>query len=158
MFSLSQFEDAQSIVYETMQPTLQHNWPVLGEETGCEVWVKHENHTPTGAFKIRGGLFHMRQRKRAGKTNGVVTASTGNHGQSIPFAARREGIPATVVVPENNSLEKNAAMRALGAELVEIGHDFTSSKQHAEKLAREQGLDMVASFQQDLVLGVSFLK
>lgn len=153
--SQADFEDAKSIVYETMQPTLQHPWPLLCAQTGCEVWVKHENHTPTGAFKIRGGLVHMRQRKRAGKFNGVITASTGNHGQSIPFAAGREGIKATVVVPQNNSREKNAAMKALGAELIEVGHDFTSAKKFADELAAERGLDMIASFHRDLVLGVS---
>lgn len=150
-----QYEQARQIVYEAMQPTLQHAWPVLADELGCEVWVKHENHTPLGAFKVRGGLVHMRRRIEQGKTAGVITASTGNHGQSIPFAAKRVGVPAVVVVPENNSREKNVAMRALGAELLEIGHDFTASKAAAEQIAEERGLDMVASFQDDLVQGVS---
>ncbi len=149
------FEQARDIVYGAMQPTLQHAWPLLAAELGIEVWVKHENHTALGAFKVRGGLVHMRRRVENGQTNGVITASTGNHGQSIPFAAKREGVPAVVVVPENNSKEKNASMRALGAELIETGHDFTASKAAAERLAEERGLDMVASFQDDLVQGVS---
>lgn len=155
MYTRAEFEQASSIVYETLQPTLCYNWPLLAEACGCEVWVKHENQTPTGAFKVRGGLVHMRLRKERGETNGVITASTGNHGQSIPFAARREGIPAAVVVPENNSREKNAAMRSLGAELIEIGHDFNAAKDEAERIARERGYDMVASFQPELVMGVS---
>ncbi len=149
------FEEARNIVYQAMQPTLQHAWPVLASELGCEVWVKHENHTPLGAFKVRGGLVHMRRRIERGQTNGVITASTGNHGQSIPFAAQREGVPSVVVVPEDNSKEKNAAMRALGTELIETGHDFVASKAAAEQIAEERGLDMVASFQDDLVQGVS---
>ncbi len=150
-----EFEQAREIVYAAMQPTLQHVWPLLAQELGCEVWVKHENHTPLGAFKVRGGLVHMRRRMERDETNGVITASTGNHGQSIPYAAKREGVPAVVVVPENNSREKNAAMRALGAELIETGHDFTASKATAEQIAEDRGLDMVASFQDDLVQGVS---
>ncbi len=151
----AEFEQAQEIVYATLQPTLQHAWPVLADELRCEVWVKHENHTPLGAFKVRGGLVHMRRRIERGLTGGVITASTGNHGQSIPFAAKREGVKAVVVVPENNSREKNAAMRALGAELIETGHDFNAAKDQAETIAAERGLDMIASFQPDLVQGVS---
>ncbi len=155
MFTTAQFEKAQSIVYETLQPTLQHAWPLLAKEVGCEVWVKHENHTPTGAFKVRGGLVHMRLRKERGETNGVITASTGNHGQSIPFAGTREGIAVVVVVPVGNSKEKNAAMRALGAELIETGHDFNASRDAAEQMVAERGLSMVPSFHEDLALGVS---
>jgi threonine dehydratase len=117
--------------------------------------VKHENHTPTGAFKVRGGLVHMRLRKERGQTNGVITATRGNHGQSIPFAARREGIPATVLVPKDNSIEKNAAMRALGCTLIEAGADFDEARDIALKLAQERGLDMVASFHPELVVGVA---
>lgn len=155
MYTLAEFEKAQSIVYETMTPTLQHNWPLLEVELGCEVWLKHENHTPTGAFKVRGGLVHMRLRQERGETNGVITASTGNHGQSIPFAAKREGVAAVIVVPENNSKEKNAAMRALGAELVETGHDFNAAKDAMERMADERNLDIVPSFHGELVMGVS---
>lgn len=153
--SQSEFEEAKEIVYATLQPTLQHAWPMLASELGCEVWVKHENHTPLGAFKARGGLVHMRRRIERGQTGGVITASTGNHGQSIPFAAAHEGMEAVVIVPENNSKEKNAAIRALGAELIETGHDFNAAKDAAESLAADRGLDMVASFQPDLVQGVS---
>ena len=155
MFSAAEFEAARSIVYDSMQPTLQHNWPILAAELGCEVWLKHENHTPLGAFKIRGGLVHMRRRRKAGLTNGVITASTGNHGQSIPNAARIEGIAATVVVPENNATEKNAAMRALGARLIETGQDFHAAAAFARSLAIEEGLDMIPSFHPDLVQGVA---
>ncbi|MEW9920653.1 threonine dehydratase [Marimonas sp. MJW-29] len=119
------------------------------------LWLKHENQTPLGAFKARGRLVHMRRRKEAGKLNGVITASTGNHGQSIPNAARLEGIKATVVVPENNSTEKNAAMRALGARLIETGRDFNDAVAFARQLAEDEGLDMIPSFHEDLVQGVA---
>ncbi len=155
LYSSEEFHKARSIVYEAMTPTLQHAWPLLQAELGCEVWVKHENHTPTGAFKVRGGLVHMRLRRERGETNGVITASTGNHGQSIPFAARREGVPAVVVVPTNNSREKNAAMRALGAELIETGHDFNAAKDAMEQLSVERNLDIVPSFDRELVMGVT---
>jgi len=135
-----------------MPPTPQYAWPLLAARAGCEVWVKHENHTPTGAFKVRGGLVYC-DRRRASK--GLVSATRGNHGQSIAYAARRAGIPVTIVVPRGNSVEKNAAMRALGAELVEHGRDFDQARPEAERLAQERGLDMVPSFHPDLVLGVA---
>ena len=155
MFSRAEFEQAQAIVYESMAATPQYAWPLLSEAGACEIWLKHENHTPVGAFKLRGGLVHMRLRRERGATNGVITATRGNHGQSIPYAARREGIAATIVVPHGNSPEKNAAIRALGAELIEAGEDFDAARAAAEALGKERGLDMVASFQPDLVLGVS---
>jgi threonine dehydratase len=155
LFSSSDLERAQRIVYAAMPPTPQFVWPLLCAETQCEVWVKHENHTPVGAFKVRGGLVHMRLRKERGETNGVITATRGNHGQSIPFAASREDIRSTVIVPEGNSTEKNAAMKALGAELIVAGHDFDSAKAEAQRLAAERGLDMIASFHSELVLGVA---
>ncbi|WP_119269179.1 threonine dehydratase [Taklimakanibacter deserti] len=155
MFTRADLHKALGIVYSAMPSTPQYAWPLLAEETQCECWVKHENHTPIGAFKVRGGLVHMRLRKERGETNGVITATRGNHGQSIPFAARREGIPATVVVPEGNSLEKNAAMRALGCTLIETGTDFDEARETAMRLAKEQGLDMVASFHPELVMGVA---
>jgi threonine dehydratase len=155
MFSSSDLDRARRIVCAAMPPTPQYVWPLLSAETGCETWVKHENHTPVGAFKVRGGLVHMHLRKERGETNGVITATRGNHGQSIPFAARREGIATTVVVPKGNSLEKNAAMRALGALLIEAGSDFDEARQTAIRLAKERGLDMVASFHPELVLGVA---
>ena len=155
MVSHAELERAQTIVYATMPPTPQYAWPLLCEATGCETWLKHENHTPIGAFKLRGGLVHMRLRRERGQTSGVITATRGNHGQSIPYAAKREGIAATIVVPLGNSPEKNAAIRALGVELIETGEDFDAAKAAAEALAVERGLDMVASFQPELVLGVS---
>ncbi|MFK7835072.1 MAG: threonine dehydratase [Sulfitobacter sp.] len=155
MFTRAEFDAAKDIVYAQMQPTLQHNWPLLVKELDCDLWLKHENQTPLGAFKIRGGLVHMRRRRQAGQLNGVITASTGNHGQSIPNAARIEGIEATVVVPENNSPEKNAAMRALGARLIETGTDFADAVAYAHQLAKDENLDMIPSFHKDLVTGVA---
>jgi threonine dehydratase len=133
MITLSDLERASAIVYRAMPPTPQYVWPLIAREAGCELWVKHENHTPTGAFKVRGGLTHMALRKARGEINGVITATRGNHGQSIPFAARRVGISTTVVVPLGNSPEKNAAMRALGAELIETGNHMVI-KWHLEIL------------------------
>ena len=151
----SDLKYAKKIVYSSMQPTMQHVWPGLVEELGCEVWVKHENHTPLGAFKIRGGLVYMQKYISSGRTEGVVTASTGNHGQSIPYAAGLLGVKSVVVVPKNNSLEKNSAMRSLGAELIETGYDFDSTKIEAEKIAKDRNLHMVPSFHKYLVQGVS---
>ena len=155
MIPLATLEAARRTVYAAMEPTPQRRWPGVEAATGCETWLKHENLTPLGAFKVRGGLVHMRLRCERGETNGVITASTGNHGQSIPFAARREGIAATVVVPVGNSPAKNAAMRALGANLVEQGADFSTARDFAEAMAREEGLSMVPSFHDELVLGVA---
>ena len=136
-------------------PRSQYAWPLLARETGAEVWVKHENHTPTGAFKVRGGLVHMARRKERGLTKGVITATRGNHGQSIPFAAKRAGVAATIVVPFGNSPEKNACMRALGADLIEAGSDFDAARETALKMAGERDLDFVPSFHPDLVTGVA---
>lgn len=156
MLSLSDIENAAAIVYAAMLPTAQYAWPLLAQRTGCEVWVKHENHTPIGAFKVRGGLVYMdRLKNMAPGLKGVVSATRGNHGQSIALAAARNGIPATIVVPEGNSVEKNAAMRAFGAELVEAGHDFDAAKEAAGRLANERDLTMVPSFHRDLVAGVA---
>ncbi len=155
MFSKSQYEDARDIVYRSMQPTLQYNWPLICELTGCDTWVKHENHTPIGAFKVRGGLVHMHRRKQAGQTGGVITATRGNHGQSIPFGARIAGIATTIVVPEGNSVEKNNAIRALGAELIETGSDFIAAADAAKQIAAERSIDMLPSYHEDLVMGVS---
>ncbi|OFX01359.1 MAG: hypothetical protein A3D94_19725 [Alphaproteobacteria bacterium RIFCSPHIGHO2_12_FULL_66_14] len=156
MLSLQDVEDAAAIVYAAMPPTAQYAWPLLARRTGCEVWVKHENHTPTGAFKVRGGLVYMDRLKRAQPdVAGVISATRGNHGQSIALAAAKVGIAATIVVPLGNSVEKNAAMRAFGAELVEAGHDFDSARETAIRLAGERGLSMVPSFDRDLVCGVA---
>ena len=156
MLSLTEIEAAAEIVYAAMPATAQYAWPLLAQRTGCEVWVKHENHTPIGAFKVRGGLVYMaRLKKSQPGVKGVVSATRGNHGQSIALAAARTGIAATIVVPNGNSVEKNAAMRAFGAELVEAGHDFDAARETAMTLARERGLAMVPSFHRDLVAGVA---
>jgi len=155
MFNKEELERAREIVYAAMGPTLQAPWPLLGERLGAEVWVKHENHTPTGAFKVRGGLVLMALRRRAGLNNGIISATRGNHGQSLPFAARLHGVATTIVVPRGNSVEKNAAMRALGAELIEHGNDFNEALDHAVALSGERGLDLIASFSAELVQGVA---
>ena len=155
MFSMEELDAARAIVAEAMAPTPQQRWPLLDQAAGCPVWVKHENHTPVGAFKVRGGLVHLRRRREAGRTGGVISATRGNHGQSIAFAAAREGIAATIVAPVGNSVEKNAAMRALGAELIEAGANFDESRRVAHDLAEERGLDFVPSFHPDLVVGVA---
>ncbi len=155
-FSPEEIEAAQRTVYAAMPPTPQYAWPLLRERLGTEVWVKHENHTPLGAFKLRGGLVYMQGLAQCEPgCRGVISATRGNHGQSIAFAARRRGLHATIVVPHGNSVEKNAAMRALGAELIEHGSDFQQAREHAAVLARERGLHFVPSFHRDLVLGVA---
>ena len=155
-FSHAEIEAAQRSVYAAMPPTPQYAWPLLRERLGCAVWVKHENHTPLGAFKVRGGLVYMQGLKaREPGCRGIVSATRGNHGQSIAFAARRNGLSATVVVPHGNSLEKNAAMRALGAELIEVGDDFQQAREYAAVLAKERELHFVPSYHSDLVLGVA---
>jgi len=151
-FTLPELEAAATVVHAVMPPTPQYAWPLLAARTGCEAWVKHENHTPTGAFKVRGGLVYFDRHRPGG---GAISATRGNHGQSVAFAGRRYGIPVTIVVPHGNSVEKNAAMRALGAELVEHGRDFDEARPEAERLAQARGLTMVPSFHPDLVLGVA---
>lgn len=148
-------EAARRIVHRVMPPTPQYRWPLLHERLGTDVWLKHENHTPTGAFKVRGGLVYFEHLAARGRPNGVISATRGNHGQSVAFAARAHGIPATIVVPHHNSREKNAAMRAFGAELIEHGDDFQAAREHAERLAVERGLLMVPSYAPDLVAGVA---
>ncbi len=147
---------AARIVYGAMPATAQYSWPLLNARLGAEVWVKHENHTPVGAFKIRGGLNYFAQLAGSGTlAGGVISATRGNHGQSIGFAARRYGIPVTIVVPRGNSSEKNAAMRALGVDLIEHGDDFEAARQHAAALAGERSLHMIPSFHPLLVAGVA---
>lgn len=153
--TLAELEAAARVVYTAMSPTLQHDWPLLSARCGARVWVKHENHTPVGAFKVRGGLVYLDWLARTRpEVRGVVAATRGNHGQSVGFAARRHGLRAVVVVPHGNSPEKNAAMRALGVELVEHGQDFQDASLHAERLAAEQGLHRLPSFDPLLVRGV----
>lgn len=154
--TLDEIEAAAGVVYRAMPPTPQQRWPLLDERCGAQVWVKHENHTPVGAFKIRGGLVYFDDLlKRGEKTSGVIAATRGNHGQSVAYAARRSGIPVTVVVPHGNSVGKNRAMRALGAELLERGHDFQSSFEAALDIAAERGWHMMPSFHELLVRGVA---
>ena len=119
MFTLDDLDRAEAIVYAHMPPTPQYAWPLLAEELGTEVWVKHENHTPIGAFKVRGGLVHVDRLRRRSDVAGIISATRGNHGQSLAFAGRASGVPVVIVAPHGNSVEKNAAMRALGAELIE---------------------------------------
>jgi len=147
---------AAEIVYRAMAPTPQYAWPLLSFRLGAEVWVKHENHTQTGAFKLRGGLVYFESLLRQmPDCPGVISATRGNHGQSVGFAARRAGIAATIVVPYGNSREKNAAMRSLGVELIEYGEDFQAAREHAAALADERGLHMIPSYHADLVRGVA---
>ncbi|MGH6933464.1 MAG: threonine dehydratase [Dongiaceae bacterium] len=154
--TLAELEQAAATVHAVMAPTPQICWPLLCQRAGAEVWVKHENHTPIGAFKIRGGLNYLRElRARQPAIRGVVAATRGNHGQSVALAARRAGLRAVIVVPHGNSLEKNAAMGALGAELIQHGHDFTSAYEFAMALAEQQDLHPIRSFHPWLVVGVA---
>jgi threonine dehydratase len=156
MFTLDQLEDAARQVHAVMPPTPQYAWPLLSQRVGAEVWVKHENHTPLGAFKVRGGIVYMAALKQQQPAlAGVVAATRGNHGQSIAFAAARAGLTATIVVPHGNSVEKNAAMRALGAELIEHGSDFQAALEYAKGVSAERKLFFVESFAPDLVRGVA---
>ena len=154
--TLEDINAASRIVYADMPPTPQYQWPLLAERLGTELWVKHENHSPVGAFKIRGGLVYFDHlSKQTPVPRGVVSATRGNHGQSVGYAARRYGISATIVVPHGNSLEKNAAMRALGVELIEHGDDFQESCEFAGSLADKQSLHLIPSFHRLLVAGVA---
>ena len=156
MHARESLDHARHLVREAMPPTTQQRWPLLDQRLGAQVWVKHENHTAVGAFKLRGGLVYFDAlRRREPQLRGVVSATRGNHGQSVAFAAQRHGFDATIVVPHGNSVEKNAAMRALGARLIEHGGDFQAAREHAAALAGERGLHMVPSFHDDLVRGVA---
>src|SRR5215467_9358270 len=156
LFTLAEIESALPIVRAAVPPTPQYPWPRLAARTGADVFVKHENHTPTGAFKVRGGMVYMDRLKRARpQVKGIVSATRGNHGQSLGFAARRVGIAATIVVPRGNSAEKNAAMHAFGAELIEHGRDFDEAKDYAAAIARQRGFVLTPAFHRDLVIGVA---
>ncbi|NMM44375.1 threonine dehydratase [Rhodospirillaceae bacterium KN72] len=150
----AQLESAFDTVYDVFKGTPQYSWPLLNQRLDCEIWVKHENHTPVGAFKIRGGLVYIGDRAKSGNKRGVITATRGNHGQSIATACARHGIPCTIVVPEGNSAEKNAAMAAQGGKIVTHGHDFQAAAEHARDRAAADGLDMLPSFHELLVRGV----
>ncbi|MBU6956939.1 threonine dehydratase [Pseudomonas sp. CVAP len=149
-------EQAAHHVYQVMPATAQYPWPLLAERLGCTVWVKHENHTPTGAFKVRGGItfMHWLKREHPG-IKGIVAATRGNHGQSLALAAGALGLRALIVVPEGNSVEKNNAMRAFGGEVVECGRDFDDAREEAARLAQAHGLYLVPPFHAELVKGVA---
>jgi threonine dehydratase len=156
MFSLDDLDRAAGVVRSVMPPTPQYAWPLLRQRFGVEVVVKHENHTPIGAFKVRGGLTYVeRLNRERTQVRGIVSATRGNHGQSLAFAGRHFKVPVVVVVPYGNSVEKNAAMRALGAEIVEHGIDFDDAKQRATELAKERSYEYVPSFHPDLIVGVA---
>jgi threonine dehydratase len=156
VFTLQELEAAARLVHAAFPPTPQYAWPLLAERVGAEVWVKHENHTPTGAFKVRGGLVFMERLKRENPgVPGVVSATRGNHGQSLAYAGARHGIPVTILVPRGNSAEKNNAMRAQGARLIEHGADFDEAREEAARLAKAEGLVFAPSFAPDLVMGVA---
>ena len=154
--TLADIEAAAQLIYQDFPATPQYRWALLGERLGTECWLKHENHTPVGAFKIRGGLTYFDQlAQRGALPREVISATRGNHGQSMGWAARRHGVACTIVVPRGNSHEKNAAMRALGVTLVEHGSDFQEAREHAMRLATERGAHMVPSFHTDLLRGVA---
>jgi threonine dehydratase len=156
MFDLEQLERAHAVVGAAMPPTPAHAWPLLSERLGAAVVVKHENHTPTGAFKVRGGLIYVdRLRRERPNTAGLISATRGNHGQSLAFAARRHALPVTILAPHGNSVEQNRAMKALGANLVEHGEDFQAAREEAYRRAAAGGLEFVPAFHPDLVLGVA---
>ena len=154
--TLQEVDAAAKIVYSYMPPTPQYCWPLLCERFGAEVWVKHENHTPVGAFKVRGGLVYFSHQYEAGALRrGVISATRGNHGQSLGFAAQHYQVPATVVVPRGNSTEKNAAMRAFGVDLIEHGEDFQEAREQAQELAGLRTLHLMPAFHPSLVAGVA---
>ena len=154
--TLQDIEAAAEVVYRDFAPTPQYRWALLSERLGTDCWLKHENHTPVGAFKIRGGLTYFDQlAQRGALPREVISATRGNHGQSMGWAARRHGVACTIVVPRGNSVEKNAAMRALGVTLIEHGEDFQEAREHAMRIAAERGAHMVPSFHTDLLRGVA---
>jgi threonine dehydratase len=156
LFSLAELEASAALVSTVVPPTPLHAWPLLARRTGAEVFVKHENHTPIGAFKVRGGVVYMDALRQSGvKLKGVVTATRGNHGQSVALAAAHARVQCTIFVPQGNSPEKNAAMQAFGAELVVVGADFDACRPHAAKFAEDRQYHYVPSFHPDLVKGVA---
>jgi threonine dehydratase len=155
-FTRDALADAAALIYRQMPPTPQFAWPLLGQRLGAEVWVKHENHTPTGAFKIRGGITFIDWLRRTHpEVRGIVTATRGNHGQAQARAAVAAGLTAKIYVPQGNALEKNAAMRGFGAEVVEFGADFDSAKAEAMRVAAVEGLFPVPPFHLELLRGVA---
>ncbi|MDP1907453.1 MAG: threonine dehydratase, partial [Hyphomicrobium sp.] len=156
MFDLQQLEHAHGVVGAAMPPTPAYAWPLLSERLGATAIVKHENHTPIGAFKVRGGLVYLDRLKRdAPDSIGIISATRGNHGQSLAYAAGRYRMPLTIYVPTGNSVEKNNSMRALGADLVEHGEDFQAAREEAIRRAAATGFHIVPAFHRNLVLGVA---
>ncbi|MCP5076213.1 MAG: threonine dehydratase [Rhodobacteraceae bacterium] len=155
MFSLQTLEDSADLIYRSMPPTPQYNWPLLSARLGTDLWVKHENHTPIGAFKVRGGITYLDSLAKQGRCPGIITATRGNHGQSIPYAARQHGIPVTVYVPHGNSEEKNAAMQGWGADLRVFGNDFEEARVEAMRMGEAEGLHPIPPFHELLVRGVA---
>ena len=154
--TLAQIHEAQTVLYRHMPPTPQYSWPLLNQRLGTEAWIKHENHTPVGAFKLRGALVYIDWlRQSQPDLAGVVAATRGNHGQGVGMAARLMGLKAIIVVPHGNSKEKNRAMLAQGVELIEHGHDFQESLEFARTVAAERGFAMVDSFHERLVMGTA---
>jgi threonine dehydratase len=155
-FEMSELQSAAQLVYRVMPPTPLYAWPKLKRRVGCSVHVKHENHTPTGAFKVRGGIVYLDRLCRAQPyIRGVITATRGNHGQSIAFAAGRAGVPATIYVPIGNSPDQNSAISGFGARVVEFGRDFDEAKHEAFRVAAADSLHFVPSFHRDLIAGVA---
>ena len=156
--TLQEIAEAQKLVYKLMLPTPQISWPLINQKLEASVWIKHENHTPIGAFKARSAIFYAAQLFRSrNEIKGMITATRGNHGQSVALASQRFNVPVTIVVPHGNSVEKNAAMRSQGACLIEFGSDFQESREHAQKLSQEQGLHFVPPFHCDIVTGSRLL-
>ena len=154
--TLDEVRAASEIIYRLMAPTPQYRWPLLCERLGTDVWLKHENHTPIGAFKARTAIVYVAKLlQREPGTRGLIAATRGNHGQSVALAAQRNNLPCVIVVPHGNSVEKNAAMRAQGAKLIEHGNDFQSSLEHALKLSAELGFHLVPPYHRDIILGIA---
>ncbi len=154
--SIDEIRSAAELVYQFMQPTPQYRWPLLGERMGAEMWVKHENHTPIGAFKARTAIVYVQKLlQREPNTRGLITATRGNHGQSVALAAQRAGLPCMILVPKGNSVEKNAAMRAQGGQLIEFGEDYQAAREEAARLSAENGYHFVPPYHRDIALGVA---
>jgi threonine dehydratase len=154
--SVEEIRGAAELVYQCMKPTPQYRWPLLSERVGTEVWVKHENHTPIGAFKARTAIVYVEKLlKREPQTRGLITATRGNHGQSVALAAQRAGLPCLILVPKGNSVEKNAAMRAQGGQLIEFGEDYQAAREEAARLGAEKGYHFVPPYDRDIALGVA---
>lgn len=156
MFDLTALRQAAGLIAQSVPPTPQHHWPLLARRLGCEVWVKHENHTPAGAFKVRGGVLYVqRLLEREPQLRGMISATRGNHGLSLAMAAQKAGVPLKILVPEGNSAEKNAAMRACGAQVIEFGRDFDTARERAAQLAAQSGWHLVPALHPDLIQGVA---